>query len=228
MNKLFLLLIGVLLSLPAWSKVDLEPLLNKVTLQLQAEQWVTTKTALVDVGINAAVTDQGIEKIQANVLQKLNQLSDKGEWHILSFNRQLDKTGLESVQITAQARLPQAELGNLRGKAKSISKPGEAYNIDNVQFTPSEDELREANVALRNTIYQQAKAEIDTLNKVYTDQKYYLHQINFAVQSPIVPMPMMNAMAMEKMAVRSVAPLVIGNKAQLFATIELASTPANL
>lgn len=230
MKKLLGLTIGLLFCLPAWAKVDLEPLLNKVTLQLQTEQWVTTKSALVDVSVNAAVTDQGIEKIQANVLQKLNQLSNKGEWHVLSFNRQLDKTGLESVQIMAQARLPQDDLGNLRSQAKSISKPGETYTVDNVQFTPSEEEVRQANIAMRNALYMQAKAEIDTLNKIYTDQKYYLHDINFVSQSPIMPMPMpMNAMAMEKGMTRAAAsPLAIGNKAQLYAMVVVASTPANL
>lgn len=228
MIKFFLLLSGILFSFPAWAKVDLEPLLNKVTLQLQTEQWVTSKTALVDVGVNASVSDQGIEKIQSSVLQKLNQLSDKGEWHILSFNRQLDKTGLESVQITAQARLPQAELGGLRSKAKSISKPGEAYNIDDILFTPGEDEIRQVNTAMRNDLYQQAKAEIDALNKIYTDQKYYLHQINFMLQTPIAPMPMMNAVAMERGVAKSSTPVAVGNKAQLSAQVVVASTPGNL
>src|SRR5262245_12903757 len=134
MKKLLFLTL-TFLSFPAWSDIQLGDIQNKITLQLQAEQWVTTKTALVNVGVNAAVTDQGIDKVQTDVMQKLNQLSDKGEWHILTFNRQLDSSGLESIQITAQARLPQSELANLRNKAKSISKPGETFTIDNIQFT---------------------------------------------------------------------------------------------
>ena len=102
----------------AWADIDLAQLQNKVTLQLQAQQWITTKSALVTVGVNAAVTDHGIENIQASVLQKLNQLSDKGEWHVLNFNRQEDKSGLENVRISAQASLPQSELASLRSKAK--------------------------------------------------------------------------------------------------------------
>lgn len=138
MKKMGLFFLAASFSLPVCADVNLEPLLNKVTLQLRAEQWVTTKTALVNVGVNAAVTDQGIEKIQNDVMQKLNKLSDKGEWHIVSYNRQLDRSGLESIQMTAQARLPQSELANLRDKAKSLSKPGETFTIDAVQFTPSD------------------------------------------------------------------------------------------
>lgn len=222
--KKFLLLILVAFSVPARADINLEPLLNKVVLQLQAEQWITTKTALVDVSINAAVTDQGIEKIQANVTQKLNQLSDKGEWHVLSFNRQLDRSGLESIQMKAQARLPQTELGNLRGKAKSISKPGETFTIDNVHFTPSNEEIRDANTALRNNLYLQAKAEIENLNKLYPDQKYYLHEINFISLSPISPMPM-NAMVRAE-AMSASPPLSVGNKANLQAMVTVASMPA--
>ena len=68
MNKLRLYLFLFFLPLYAWASIDVGPLLNKVTLQLQAEQWVTTKTALVTVGVNAAVADQDIGQIQADVM----------------------------------------------------------------------------------------------------------------------------------------------------------------
>ncbi len=225
MKKLCYFIVCYFLAMAAWAD-DLEPLLNKVTLQLTSEQWVTTKTALVNCSVNAAVTDQGIDKIQADVMQKLNQISNKGEWHLVSFNRQQDSSGLESIQISAQARLPQTELANLRNLAKSISKPGETFTIDNIQFTPSDDEIRQANVVLRNNIYQQAKAEIDTLNKVYPEQKYYLHQIDFNfTPPPVVPMAQ-NAMFMVR-AVRMTAaePLQVGNKYQIQASVVLAATP---
>lgn len=224
MKKTLIVLLTCLFSLPVWAGTDLEALLNKVILQFSAEQWVTTKSALVNVGVNAAVSDQGLEKIQSEVMQQLSKLAGKGDWHILSFNRSLDKSGLESVQISAQARLDQSDLVNLRGKAKTLSKPGETFTIDDVQFTPSEDEMRQANTSMRNNIYQQVKAEIDVLNKLYPDQKYNLHQINFI--SAIMPMPMMrtmNAMALEQAP--SAPPLDIGNKAQLQATVVLAATP---
>jgi hypothetical protein len=224
MKKLLLSCFFILFSLPVFAEANLEPLLDKVSLQLQAEQWVTTKTALVNVSVNAAVTDQGIEKIQVEAMQKLNQLSDKSEWHIVSFDRQEDRSGLESIQIVAQARLPQSDLANLRNKAKDISKPGVTFTIDSVQFVPSETEIREANQNLRNNLYQQARAEIEALNKVYTDQKYYLHQIDFlaAVPSPM-PVPQ-NMMAMKVASQPS--PLTVGNKIQMQATVVLASMPS--
>lgn len=227
MKKVAGLFLGLFLSLPAWAEINLEPLLNKVSLQLQAEQWVTTKTALLSVGINASVSDQGIEKIQNEVMQKLNQLSSKGEWHIVSFDRQLDKSGLESIQMMAQVRLPQTDLANLRDKAKAISKPGETFTIDNVQFTPSNEEVRQAEMNLRNNLYSQAKTEIDNLNKLYPEQKYYLHQINF-ISSPVEPAPMLmsNEMVQNAVARTTRAPaLSVGGKQVMQATVVLASMP---
>ena len=90
MKKILLLAVGLMVTQPLWAD-SFEPLLNKVTLQLHAEQWVTTQTALVSVGINASVTDQGIEKVQGEVMKKLNQLANSNTWHIVSFSRQQDK-----------------------------------------------------------------------------------------------------------------------------------------
>lgn len=222
MKKMFFLF-GLLFSLPAFADVDLENLLNRVTLQLHAEQWATTDTALVNVTINAALTDQGIETIQASIIQKLKKISDKSEWHIVSFERQQDQSGLENVQMSAEARLPQTELANLRSKAKALTKPGETYAIESVVFTPSDEELRQVKIALRNNIYQQAKTEIDALNKIYPEQKYYLHQIDFIMQE--YPMPVAQNMMVRKAPAAAIAPLNIGNKLEQQATVVLAAMP---
>ena len=227
MKKICLVVAACCFSLPVWADTNLEALLNKVSLQLQAEQWVTTTTALVDVSVSASVTGQGIEKLQNDIMQQLKQLSAKGEWHMVSFNRSQDQSGLENIQMTAEARLPQTELAHLRDTAKSISKPGEKFDITNIAFTPSEDEMRSANNNLRANIYQQAKAEIDVLNKAFPNQKYYLHQMNFLFTPPEQPMPM--AMNMMARAARPPAPpLMIGNKLRLQANVVIASMPEML
>lgn len=208
---------------PAVYADDDAPSLNKITMQLKSEQWLVTKTAQVTVVVNAALSDQGIDKIQNEVMQKLTQIA-KADWHIVSFNRQQDRAELESVTIRAQARVAQTDLAGLRNAAKTVSKPGESFSIENVEFTPTEGESRTANAALRNDIYQQAKHEIDVLNTTYTTQKYYLHQIDF-VQTPIV-MPMAaNAYAARAGAAAPAPALSVGNKAELQATVVIASMP---
>jgi hypothetical protein len=221
MKKLICAVLGTFLISPVFAESDLSNILNKVSLQLKTEKWITTKTAQVIVGVNAGVADAGIEKIQTQILGKLAQLSNQGEWHIVSYNRQQDKSGLESIQISAEARLPQTELGNLRGKAKSMSKPGETYTIDDVRFTPSDEENLQANILMRGMIYNQAKAEIETLNKVYPDQKFYLYHIDFNMMP--VAMPMM-AMAKSMNDVAS-QPLNVGSKVEMVASVTLAAMP---
>lgn len=223
MRRFYIGLLSVLLLQPLFADTSYEPLLNQVTLQLNAEQWVASKTALVTIGVNASVADAGVEKIQADVLAKLNQISNKGEWHLTAFNRNQDQSGLEHLQITAQTRLPSAELGGLRAKAKAISKPGETYTLDNVEFSASADELRDANINLRNDIYQQTKVELANLAKYYPDQKFYLHNINF-LGMVSYPQPQ-NEMYMKTAAAPAKSNLSVGDKLRLSATVILAAAP---
>lgn len=219
-------LLSVFLIAPAFADVQVEPMLNRVALQLSAEQWVTTKSALVTIGMNAGVTDSDLGKLQSHLMDKLNQLV-KVDWHIVSFSRSMDQSGLERVQASAVARIPDASLAGLRDKTKALSKPGETFTLDDVQFTPSEDEIRSANTSLRENIYQQAKTEIDQLNKMYPDQKYYLHNIDFAGQ--LMPLPMVQAQNetfMKMSANSAAAALVVGDKLKVSATVVLASAPS--
>jgi len=220
-----LLIISALFILATFSAYAQEPglAINTVTMQLKAEQWLVTKTALVTVTVNAAVSEQGIEKIQNDILLKLNHIA-KADWHITSFNRQQDRTGLEGIVIHAQGRIAQTDLGNLRNGAKSVSKAGETFTIENVDFTPTEEEIRDSSAALRNDIYQQAKREVEVLNTVYPTQRYYLHQIDFT-QPPVI-MPIANYAKTAVAAAPAVSsPLGVGNKAELQATVVIASIP---
>lgn len=208
--------------IPLHAAVDLAPLLNKVSFELQAEKWVTTGTAQVNVLIDAAITDQDIGKIQASVLTKLKELSPQGEWHIVSFDRQQAQSGLENITIVAQNRLPPNALSGLRDKAKEISKAGETYRISDVQFVPSDQEMREAMTELRNKIYMQAQSEIANLNRLYPDQNFYLYQIYFNSSNAPVPMA---ANLMAAKANTMAQPLTVGNKMILNASVIIAAMP---
>jgi len=223
MHRLLLLFLCFILSLPLFADNSFAPLLNTVTMQFNAEQWVQTKTAVVSIGVNASVSGANLETLQNDILHKLNKISNKGEWHIVSFNQSLDQSGLERVQMRAEGRIASGDLGGLRDRAKAISVPGETFTLDNVDYTPSEEEFRNADTALRNNIYSQAKAEIDNLNKLYPDQKFYLHNVNF-LGSEVAPSPLpQNAMAMVSAAGTSRSNIAVGNKLRISATVIFAS-----
>lgn len=226
MRYILMLVLSCLPLSYALADVSYDPLLNTVVLQLNAEQWVTSKTAVLTVGVNASVSDMGLEKIQSEVITKLNQISNKGTWHIVSFNRSLDQSGLERVQISAESRLTSSDLVGVREKAKALSKPGETFTIDNVAFTPSDAELRDANTQVRNNIYQQINNEIINLNKLYPDQKFYLHTVSFL--GDVAPMPQGSvAMYMQKSTgtINGSGALPVGDKLKITATVTLASAP---
>lgn len=226
MKRIYIAILSLLFSTSVLANDCITPLLNKVILPLQAETWITTNTALVSITVNAALNDQGMEQIQTQVLLKLKQIAGV-DWHITSFDRQQDKSGLENVQIAAQVRLQQTALADLRSKAKKLSVPGETYTVELVQFTPSEDEIRAANTKLRTDIYQQARAEVANLNTIYPDAKFYLNQINFIPQMDAMPR-MQAAVYTNKMAAETTAAIMsVGNKANLNAEVIIASLPAN-
>jgi hypothetical protein len=234
MRKIACFLLTFFILLPsAWAQDDShDSMLNKIILKLNAEQWVTSKSALVNVSVNATVNGAGLDKVQAEVLNKLSSISAAGDWHIMSFDRSQDQSGLEKVTITAQARLPSSGLSNLRDQAKAITKPGETFNIDSITFSPSTDEVRDATTALRTVIYNQTKEETDRLDKLYPDQKYYVHTVDFVNDFIHMPAPMpMNGFAMRAMAVEAPqqnnSGLAIGDKLVITATVVLASLPAD-
>jgi hypothetical protein len=204
------------ISFTVLARNDLGLLLNKITLQLRSEQWVVTQTAVVQLKVNAIVSDQNVGNIQVKLMDQLKKISDQA-WHVVSFNRHLDQSGLENIQILAEARLPQTDLAGLREKAKGISKPGETFTVQDVQFTPSDAEIRLANEALRGKIYEQAKVEINRLNQLYPDQHYYLYQIDFLTEQPVTMMVRQTA------AKQSVEPIAVGNKVYLQANVVIAS-----
>lgn len=228
MRRLLVIILLALCPIISYAEYNYsgDALLNRISMRFNTEQWLASKTALVTVGVNAGVSDAALASIQEDVIKKLNELSI-GEWHIISFDRSLDAAGLEKIIMSAQARLPATALPKLRDKAKAISKPGETYTLDNVQFTPSEDEIRAAEINLRNNIYLQTKEELDRINKLYPEQKFYVHEINF-LQSM---MPQTIPMAMNMMKVegdRAAAPrgnIAVGDKLTLSATVVYGATP---
>ncbi len=206
---------------------DCAALFNQISFQLTAEQWVTTKTALVTIIVNAGVSDKGVDPVQTEVLGKLNKISDQGSWHLISLERTQDQSGLEKIQIIAQARLASSALAGLRDKTKALSQPGETFTLDNLQFIPSEEEYRAANVDLRSNIYQQAKEEVDRVNKAYASSKYYIHSIDF--RGTVIPIQMpQNTMMAAKMGQAEGAQLPVGDKLSLAATVILAAKPDQL
>lgn len=226
-NQLKNIMIFVMLVLPCTAFSQINPTLpiNKVSFQLTMEQWTSTKTAKVIVGLNAALSDAQLGKIHDTIMKNLSTIVPGTDWHITQFQRQKDQSGLEHLLVTAETRIPEAGLADLRKQATLVSKPGQTYRIIDIQFTPSPGELEQVRSQLRAKIYAKAKDELATLNKIYPNSKFYLNSINFRTMLPVpIAQPMM-LMANGAVSKRTDKALAVSNKVQLIANVVLASNP---
>jgi hypothetical protein len=207
-----------------------QPPVNKpgeeVSMLVQGEIWATSSTAKVTARINAVLNKTGLDQVHKTVMQKLVTLSNKGTWHLTSFNRSQDKSGLEQVEILAEARLPESDLAGIRDRAKQVSRPGETYTIDDIDFHPGMGDIEAARSQLRTKIYEQAKVELANLNKAFPDKHFSLQVINFMPDyfyaGVDVTQPTAKAMLMS--IPQSSARLATSDKVQLAAVLVLSTS----
>lgn len=187
-DKILLALFMVFIGFSGACFAGDEPLpLNQVALKLVKEQWATTNTAKVIVNVAAILDKTGLSRTHKGINAKLHKISKTGTWHITQFNRYKDPSGLEKLNVRAEARVPEGELPGLRDRAKSVSRAGEKYTIATIQFTPSLADVERTRQDVRNQIFKAANDELARLNKVFGSQKYFLHSINFI--PGLAPMP---------------------------------------
>lgn len=226
MKSKVLFLILLLFSLVGIAKDD-ATINASVILQLQNEQWVTTNTAEVVIGIDATLDKLGLLQARDDILKNLTTLA-KTDWHLTDFNQMQNESGLEQLHVAATARVPEALLTNLRDQAKTMSKPGLTLHVLAINFSPSLAEMESAKAALRSELYTLAQDEVTRLNQVSHDQKYVIHSINFAEAQPLPPAPMNSYIALAGdggVKAKSAATiLAVSAKIQMTATVELTTT----
>jgi hypothetical protein len=211
-------------ALPSTIQADLG--LDTVIFQIAAKQWVNTETAVLSVSIHATLSDADLVKARASIMDKLAKIAS-GDWHLTQFDRSQDNSGLQTLFVEAQARVPQNKLTQVYQTAKSLSKPGASYEISGIEFKPSLEEIQQVRAQLRERLYQQARDEILRLNKVYTGQHYTLNNLIFD-DSGVAPVstkmaavnPLVMSVAMPSQVVPNVS---VSNELSLTATIQAAS-----
>lgn len=165
-------------AFPAFADCNTQPPLNEVTFKLSAEEWVQTTSAKLIVDIHAALDKKSLAQMRQQIMTNLNKIAP-GTWHITTFARSQDSSGLEKLYVVAEARVNESSLTNVNTQADKLSEPGVKYKVINIDFTPSMADIEKAKMDLRKTIYHDAQAEIATLNNIYPSQKYVLHAIQF-------------------------------------------------
>lgn len=198
--------------------------LDKITFQTSAKQWVSTQSALLNVAIDATLTNADLVKARADIMTNLNKIA-KGDWHLLSFDRSQDSSGLEKVNVQAQVRVNQSLLTDIYQNAKSVSKPGAQYTLTNIDFKPSLDEVQTVRAAVRKQLYEQVNAELARINNVYANQNYSVSSIVLIDGDNPQPPVAYQAKTMNALMAQGavVASLSVSNELVLTAVVEVAS-----
>lgn len=157
-----------------------------VVLTQSAEDWVETSTPKVTVSIDAAFEETGAASVREELKAALAKLV-KTDWRFVSMNRHRDEAGLERWRVTAEARIPDSKAVGLYGKAKSASRTGLQLRIGNISYEPTRKELEAAQGKLRATLYAEALAERDRLNKAIPGRKWRIGAVDFTNTLPIQP-----------------------------------------
>lgn len=179
MNKRLLMALPALMASTGFA-ADLDKCnpLDQISFQVTARQWISTHTAVVKVNVNATLNNQNLVNARNNIMKNLSQIAG-GEWHLTAFNRSQDSSGLEKLNVIAEARIDQSKLTSIYQQAKTVSKPGANYKIVNIDFKPSLEEVQQARASLREKLYKKVDSEITSINKNYQNQNYSLYQLSF-------------------------------------------------
>lgn len=169
----------IAIAAPAAHAWENKPSDDKVTMNLSAEDWVTTKTARVIVGVEAAVTAKTSGNMRKAMASNVDKIA-KADWRLTNFYRTQDKTGMERWSASYEARLPESILSGLNEQAKKKSKAGMQLKIRNIDFAPTLDERQTVKSTLRTKIYKLANEQLKELNANMGDTKYRISMINFS------------------------------------------------
>lgn len=227
------LLGSFLLSTPGFAQDMAIPKMDdRVIFDLSGEQWVMTKTAHVIIGVEASVSGTNAGNMRGDMIKAVNDLS-KGDWRLTSFNRSQDQTGLERWSAQFEARLPEAQLNGLQDAAKKLSKAGMQLSVNDINFSPSLDEMEAARGVLRTQIYKTANEQLVALNAALPGRNYRIALVNFdSSNEEPTPMPrvvrgqanMMMAMA-EAPKAAAPTPIERAEKISLTARVVFATSP---
>mgnify|MGYP000871471830 CR=1 FL=1 len=175
----------LLTAIPAVSAETVTPpVTDTVSLNLSAEEWVKTETALVTLVVDIAGNGNG-GTVRNDVLKAVAGVADRAEWRIISLNPQSDSAGLERWQALLQARLPESQLASLGDRAKKASKPGQQVRVDNIAFDPTLAETEATRGLLRDKLYAQVNAELKRLNAAFPGRTYRVGRIEFGEMGSI-------------------------------------------
>lgn len=166
---------------------------DEVVLELVVEDWVETDTATVRIGADLAVEAGRFGAARQDLVATLKGFGAGAAWRIVDFGKLGDDAGFERWRLVAEARVAEAALAELAGKAKEATRPGRALSIASIEYTPTLAEREAVVDRLRATIYGRVAREITALNAAFAGRDFRVRMIDFT--TGFQPQPRMMTMA---------------------------------
>ncbi len=170
------MVIAIFLSLSGVSPAD-EVKGGVITLTLSHEQWVMAETARVVVNVSSIGKEEEMAGIRLEVLKTLERLAQT-EWHITSYQRSRDQTGLTRFNLVAEGRVPEKGLNNLYQRAEELSRAGLQLRVMEIDYSPTVEEMENAMAEARRRIYERAFFEAENASKILRTKCRVL-EVNF-------------------------------------------------
>ncbi|WP_119679441.1 hypothetical protein [Indioceanicola profundi] len=182
---------GLALAAPAKAQVVIppQPFVDMISLNLSAEDWVRSETALVTLIVDAAGSGTDAANLRAEIVKAAQGVTSEGEWRIVRMDRMHDDAGLERWQAEIQARLPEPQLAGLGDKTKKVSRPGLQLRVGGIAFDPTLAEVEAAKSKLRADIYAKVNEELKRLNGAFPDRQFRVANIDFFEHESHPPQP---------------------------------------
>lgn len=181
MNHLNLACLGlVCASFFVTSYADSPLCQNQISMQLQEEGWVSSDTAQVTVSVQVATNQDNTSVVMSEVTNKLKKsIKLPVEWRLVDLSTEKSSAGLFAISAKMSARLNSANLASLRNALDALSKAGEQYKIESIDYQPTLTEVSKENTRLRELLYKDVLEQQQLINTAFADKRYQLFALNF-------------------------------------------------
>lgn len=157
--------------------------MSNVSMDLTAEEFITSESAKVIFSATLALTDPNIDS-KAEVISAARRLHESDNWYVTGVYRQEDASGIEVVTYTLALRVAENLVNQIKASIKEINRAGLKFTLTDIDYTPTQAQIEEGNKALRSKVYAKANEELEILNNATaqkeSDEKWVIGTINFS------------------------------------------------
>jgi hypothetical protein len=139
--------------------------MSNITLSVTVDEFVVAETVKLIFSAQLALSGEFATVDPKNtVLESAKSIYD-GDWYVTSSNRHEGPGGIEVVNYTLNVRVKDSAISAAKQKLEEANvRKGLRFELSELDYTPTQAQLEEANKELRKKIYSRANDELAILN----------------------------------------------------------------